>query len=36
MSKREIISPFVIRISSFSSHLEAFAEVELAADGIVD
>src|SRR6266404_8342476 len=29
-------SSFVIRISSFSSHLEAFAQVKLTADGIVD
>ena len=27
---------FVIRASSFSSHLEAFAQIKLAADGIVD
>src|SRR5437762_11530069 len=31
-----ILLSFVIRISSFPSHLEAFAEIKLTADGIVD
>src|SRR5206468_5742669 len=29
-------SSFIIRISSFSSHLESFTQVKLTADGIVD